>query len=93
MAFQEEETRRISAIQAADIRVKRVTIEAEEARKEHQRQTQFSKIRQMALERELRRQVRQRNTSGLYQAELEMKLFLLIIIHRSLQDRNKNIQR
>ena len=76
MAFQEEETRRISAIQAADIRVKRVTIEAEEARKEHQRQTQFSQIRQMALERELRRQVRQRNTSGLYQAELEMKLFL-----------------
>ena len=76
MAFQEEETRRVSAIQAANIRVKRVTIEAEEARKEHQRQIRFAKVRQIALERELRRQVRQRNTSGLYQAELEMKLYM-----------------
>ena len=76
MAFQEEETRRVSAVQAANIRVKRVTIEAEEARKEHQRQIRFAKVRQIALERELRRQVRQRNTSGLYQAELEMKLYM-----------------
>ena len=74
--FKEEETRRVSAIQAANIRVKRVTIEAEEARKEHQRQIRFAKVRQIALERELRRQVRQRNTSGLYQAELEMKLYM-----------------
>jgi hypothetical protein len=76
MAFEEEETRRISAIQTADARVMRVEIQSGEAIKEHKRQIKYAEIRQKALERELRRQVAQRNQSGLAQAELEMKLFL-----------------
>ena len=76
MAYQEEETRRIGAIQAANARIKRVEIESNEAIKEHKRQIKYAEVRQKALERELRRQVQARNSAGLAQAELEMKLFL-----------------
>ena len=48
MAFEEEETRKIFAIQAADARVMRVEVQAEEAIKEHKRQIRYGNVRQRA---------------------------------------------